>query len=203
MLILSANGSNSGRTPHHILVRKLALELMDAVLESLGLDQACLLEKLEEGIQLMAMNCYQTSQHLHDCTFGMPPHSDYGCLTILFQSCEGLEIIDRSNGNWKAVPETPESLHVHIGDHLEVLSNGRYKSVVHRVVYNSRCRRISIASIQGLSMDQKVITAEELVDEKHPTAYKDTSFREFLQYLLSTDYANGVSYIDSLRIFNP
>ncbi|WOL06108.1 Hyoscyamine 6-dioxygenase [Canna indica] len=137
-----------------IEVRRVALQLMDAILESLGLGKAYMGEKLDEG---------------SDLTVGLAPHTDYEFIAILIQSCDGLQILKDIDGNgksWKKVPAGfPDSLHVHIGDHLEVLSNGRYKSLVHRTVINSH-DRISIASIHGLSMDEKVATPRELVDEQ-------------------------------------
>jgi len=58
------------------------------------------------------------------------------------------------------------------------LSNGQLKSLVHRAILNPDESRISIASIHGLSMDEKVHCAKELVDEEHPEMYKESSFQD-------------------------
>ncbi|PKA58910.1 Hyoscyamine 6-dioxygenase [Apostasia shenzhenica] len=183
-------------------VRKLALQLMDAILESLGLGRAYLREKLEEGMQFMAINDYLRSSKIID-SMAMAPHTDYGFITILHQNCGGLQILERNTGNWIEVPKIPETLHIHIGDFLEVLSNGRYKAVVHRAVHNSQYRRISIASIHGLPMDLKVTTAKELVDEQNPRIYKDSSFLDFLDFLSYAKSSGKMTFLETLRILNP
>lgn len=182
--------------------RRVALQLMDAILESLGLGQAYMNDKLAEGMQVMTVNNYEKSPQMTDSMLGLAPHSDYGCITILLQSCEGLQILDKNSSTWKGVQvEFPNALHVHIGDYLEVLSNGRYKSVVHRVILDCE-KRMSVASIHGLGMDEEVTVARELVDEQHPKGYKESSFRDFLTYISRNDFTTGSSFIDSLRIVN-
>ncbi|KAJ8511340.1 hypothetical protein OPV22_001774 [Ensete ventricosum] len=180
------------------VVRKIALLLMDSILESLGLGPAYLKEKLEEGMQVMVMNGYSERSRSAP-VLGLAPHSDYGCITILLQSCKGLHIFDEESECWREVPEVPDTLHVHIGDHLEVMSNGKYKRLVHRAVLNSRTRT-SIASIHGLSMNEKVTTAEELVDEQHPKGYRDSSFLDFLDFITSKNKTGGSNFIDSLML---
>lgn len=59
-------------------------------------------EQTEEGSQVMAVNCYPACPE-PEITLGMPPHSDFGSLTILLQSSQGLQIMD-SNKNWISVP---------------------------------------------------------------------------------------------------
>ncbi|KAJ6804547.1 protein DOWNY MILDEW RESISTANCE 6-like [Iris pallida] len=183
-------------------VRRVTLQLMDAILESLGLGEGYMADKFEEGMQVMTVNNYEKPSPEPDSTLGMAAHTDYGCLTILLQSSEGLQIVDNSIGAWRAVPELPGALHVHIGDYLEVLSNGQYRSVVHRVVLDAQ-RRMSIASIHSLSMDEMVTPAKELVDEQHPKGYRGSNFRDVLRYITNNDFTNGGSFINSLRILAP
>ncbi|XVF54886.1 hypothetical protein PTKIN_Ptkin05aG0216700 [Pterospermum kingtungense] len=180
-------------------VRKLALELMGIIKKSLGLGPNHLGQKLEHGMQVMAVNCYPPCPE-PDMALGMPQHSDYTCLTVVLQSSTGLEILDIEDGNWKVVPEVHGALMVHIGDHFEVLSNGLYKSVVHRSTVNSEKTRISIAGLHSLAMDDKMETAKELVDEQHPKLYKDSSFRDFVDFLARNDISDGKNFIDTLKL---
>ena len=180
-------------------VRKLALELMGAITESLGIGPAYLDNKMEEGMQVMAANCYPACPQ-PELALGLPPHSDYSCLTILLQSSQGLEIMDADDGTWLAVPKLEGALEVHLGDHLQVLSNGLYKSVVHRATLNGERTRISVASFHSLGMDEKMETAEELVDEQHPKGYKASSFGDFLKFLSANNIGEGKSFIETLKI---
>ncbi|KAH8522247.1 hypothetical protein H0E87_003040 [Populus deltoides] len=180
-------------------VRKLALEVMGAINESLGLGPSYLSNQMEDGMQVMAVNCYPPCPN-PELALGLPPHSDYTCLSIVLQNSAGLEVIDKREGKWKLIPEVHGALQVHIGDHLEVLSNGLYKSVVHRAILNSERTRISIASLHSMGMDEKMGTAEELVDDQHPKNYKESSFRDFLDFLCKNDIAEGKNFIDKLKI---
>ncbi|XP_027364356.1 flavanone 3-dioxygenase 3 [Abrus precatorius] len=180
-------------------VKKVGLEVMTALIESLELDPTLLTTKIEDGMQVMAVNCYPPCPE-PEIALGLPPHSDYSCLTILHQNCPGLEIMDLEDGTWKVVPHVAGALQVHVGDHFEVLSNGLYKSIVHRATLNKDRTRISITSLFSLGMDDKMETAKELVDDKHPKNYRESSFRDFLNFLASNDIAEGKNFIDMLKI---
>lgn len=65
--------------------RRVALQLMDAIFESLGLGQASMRKKLEEGMQLITTNIYSDSSK-SDLTVGIAPHTDYGYITILIKN---------------------------------------------------------------------------------------------------------------------
>lgn len=182
-------------------VQKLAPKLAGAITESLGLGPNYLTAKMDEGMQVIASNCYPPClQPGH--TLGLPPHSDYSCLTILLQSSQGLEIKDMEDGgSWKLVPDIKGALQVHVGDHFEVLSNGLYKSVVHRVILNGERTRISIASLHSLGMDEIMEPAPELADDDHPKAYKGSTFRDFLNFLSTNDIGQDkISFLGTLRV---
>ena len=123
-------------------------QLLEAISESLGLEKNYLQEQTEEGSQVIAVNCYPSCPE-PEVTLGMPPHSDFGSLTILLQSSEGLQIMD-SNKNWVCVPYIEGALIVQLGDQVEVMSNGIYKSVIHRVTVNKHVKMLSFASLHSL-----------------------------------------------------
>ncbi|XLU81358.1 hypothetical protein S245_004778, partial [Arachis hypogaea] len=188
-------------------IKKVSLEVMEAILESLKLKASttpALTKKLEDGMQVMAVNCYPPCPE-PAMALGLPPHSDYSCLTIVYQNCQGLEIMDSTTCSWKLVPHVPYALQVHIGDHFEVLSNGLFKSVVHRATLHRDRTRFSIVSLFSLGMDDKMGVAAELIDDddddhEHPKKYRESSFRDFLDFLASNDIAQGKNFIDTLKI---
>lgn len=120
---------------------------------------------------------------------------------ILLTSCQGLEVVDRSSNIWKTVQKLPHALHVHIGDHMEVLSNVRMKTVVHRALLKPEEARISIPSIHGFALHEKVTCAKELVDEENPPKYKESSFSDFLEHLTANMDNKHRNFLESLRMY--
>lgn len=72
-------------------------------------------------------------------TWGVQEHTDYGLLTILRQDdVGGLEV--RSGEHWLEVPPTPDAFVCNIGDMLERMTGGAYRSTPHRVRPPDRSR---------------------------------------------------------------
>ncbi|KAL6574917.1 hypothetical protein OROMI_012202 [Orobanche minor] len=194
----------------------LFLMLVAAILESLGLNNTQkktdykptlvssaededdeILKELGSGSQLMVVNCYPPCPQ-PDLTLGIPPHSDYGFLTLLLQDrVKGLQI--QHQHNWVTVQPVPGSLVVNVGDHLEIFSNGRYKSVLHRVVVNSTDCRISVASLHSFPFASTVRPSEKLVTDTNPRRYKDTDYASFLDYLTSGD-STKKNFLESRKL---
>lgn len=171
---------------------------MGVVIEGLGLNVNYLNDDMEKGCQLMVMNCYPSCPK-PDLALGMPAHTDYGTMTILNQNQQGLEIMDRDDGIWHPVPFIKGALIVQLGDQTEVMSNGRYKSINHRATVNKERTRMLIVSIHSLPIDKKVGPISDLVNDQIPIAYKEGSFREFLDHI-SANSVTGTKYIDTLKI---
>ncbi|KAF2289839.1 hypothetical protein GH714_038871 [Hevea brasiliensis] len=101
---------------------------------------------------------------------------------------EGLQI--QYKDKWVTVESIPNAFVVNVGDHLEIFSNGKYESVLHRVKVNSTKSRISVASLHTLPFKCMVRPWSKLIDAANPRRYKDTNFATFLDYISTRDPKN-------------
>ncbi len=74
--------------------------------------------------------------------WGVAEHTDYGLLTMLMQDDSGGLQVKAKTG-WVDVPPVPCSFVCNIGDMLERMTGGRYRSTPHRVLNTSGRTRLS------------------------------------------------------------
>jgi isopenicillin N synthase-like dioxygenase len=87
--------------------------------------------------------------------WGVAEHTDYGLLTILLQDdCGGLQV--KSRDGWIDVAPEPGVLVCNIGDMLDRMTGGRYRSTAHRVRNLSGRDRISVPFFFDPSWDARV-----------------------------------------------
>lgn len=87
---------------------------------------------------------------------GLAPHTDTSFLTIINQSqTNGLQIFKEGIG-WVPVRPLLDTLIVHTGDILHILSNARFHCALHRVTVNGARHRYSTAYFYGPPLDHVV-----------------------------------------------
>jgi isopenicillin N synthase-like dioxygenase len=95
--------------------------------------------------------------------WGVGEHTDYGLLTLLAQDTSGGLEVHTPDGDWLDVPAEPGVIVCNIGDMLDKLTEGRYRSTPHRVRNLSGHGRLSFPLFFDPSWDS-VVSALPLDD---------------------------------------
>ncbi|KAL3503982.1 hypothetical protein ACH5RR_033823 [Cinchona calisaya] len=113
-----------------------------------------------------------------DLVLGVPSHTDMSALTILVPNeVQGLQAFQ--DGHWVDVNYIPNALVVHIGDQIEILSNGRCKSMLHRSTVNKDKTRMSWPVFVEPPADHHVGPHRKLINEQNPSKYKTKKFSDY------------------------
>ena len=117
--------------------------LLEIIALALGRDQHFFKPFYERTMLRGQLLRYPPTEN-HPEQFGVAPHSDFGCITLLLQETKGLEV-QFPDGHWVEAPPMENTLVVNIGDLLERWSNRRLPSTKHRVRNRGTEARYSIA----------------------------------------------------------
>ncbi|KAJ1266386.1 hypothetical protein BS78_08G147300 [Paspalum vaginatum] len=133
--------------------------------------------------QAFRMNYYPPCMSMAEKVLGFSPHSDGSFVTLLLQvnPVEGLQI--RRHDAWIPVKPHPKALLVNVGDFLEIMSNGAYKSVEHRVTINANQERLSISAFHFPLFDGTISPVTRTPEEK--VLYKTMKVKEYAELYMS------------------
>ncbi|KAK1368584.1 putative 2-oxoglutarate-dependent dioxygenase [Heracleum sosnowskyi] len=106
---------------------------------------------------IMRLNGYPPNLPNAKNHVGCGIHTDYGLLTLLNQddNITALKVQNRS-GDWISAPPIPDTFVCNIGDMIELLSNGIYKSTSHQVVNTSHDYRVSVAFFYETNFESSI-----------------------------------------------
>ncbi|XP_037443393.1 gibberellin 2-beta-dioxygenase 3-like [Triticum dicoccoides] len=92
----------------------------------------------------------------------------------------GLQIM-LLDGRWVPVAPDTDSLFVIVGDSLQVLTNGRFRSMKHRVVAPAEGQqsRLSVIYFGGPAPTQRIAPLPELMREGEQSLYRDFTWAEY------------------------
>ncbi|XP_022989815.1 flavonol synthase/flavanone 3-hydroxylase-like [Cucurbita maxima] len=131
----------------------------------------------DDLVYLMKINYYPPCPR-PDLALGVAPHTDMSVITILVPNdVQGLQAF--KDGHWYDVNYIPNALVIHIGDQIEILSNGKYKSVLHRTTVNKEKARISWPVFLEPPAEFEVGPHPKLVNEDNPPKFKTKKYGEY------------------------
>nr|AAC67234.1 ACC oxidase 3 [Cucumis sativus] len=175
-------------------LENLAEELLDLLCENLGLEKGYLKNAFygSKGPTFGTKVSKYPPCPKPDLIKGLRAHTDAGGIILLFQDDKvgGLQLL--KDGDWIDVPPMRHAIVVNLGDQLEVITNGRYKSVMHRVLItqNSGTGRMSIASFYNPGSDAVIYPAPALVekDEEKKEVYPKFVFEDYMKLYLGVKF---------------
>jgi isopenicillin N synthase-like dioxygenase len=120
--------------------------LLQAFAVSLGIAEDYFLRSIDKPVSRGSLVYYPPQPaELGEQQFGVAPHTDYGCLTLVCQDDTGGLQVRRKGGDWVTAHPIDGTFVVNVGDLLARWSNNRFVSTPHRVINASGRERYSYA----------------------------------------------------------
>lgn len=80
---------------------------------------------------------------------------------------------------------------------MQIMTNGIYKSPMHRVVTNTEKLRISIAAFTEPEPENEIGPVDQLIDEQRPKLYRNVRNYGAINYEC---YQKGLVALDTVRV---
>ncbi|KAL4311365.1 hypothetical protein GQ457_01G041350 [Hibiscus cannabinus] len=110
---------------------------------------------------------------------GFGEHTDPQIIPILrSNNTSGLQICLRDR-TWVSVPPDQTSFFINVGDALQVMSNGRLRSVRHRVLAGSMKSRVSMIYFGGPPLSEKIVPMPSVMKKGEESLYKEFTWWEY------------------------
>ncbi|XP_021649315.1 LOW QUALITY PROTEIN: gibberellin 2-beta-dioxygenase [Hevea brasiliensis] len=169
-----------------LAVKRMAYEVLELMADGLGIEPRNVLSKLvkdEKSDSCFRLNYYAPCPELQALSgrnlIGFGEHTDPQIISVLrSNNTTGLQICLR-DGTWVSVPPDQTSFFINVGDALQVMTNGRFKSVRHRVLADTRKSRISMIYFGGPPLSEKIAPLPSLLAEGEESLYEQFTWSEY------------------------
>ncbi|KAL9322117.1 hypothetical protein ACSQ67_010170 [Phaseolus vulgaris] len=185
----SPSGKNAEKlrgllTSYMSLVKKMACDILELMAEGLKIQQKNVFSKLlmdKQSDSVFRVNHYPACPELAvngQNMIGFGEHTDPQIISLLrSNNTSGLQIYLR-DGSWIPVPPDHNSFFINVGDSLQVMTNGRFRSVRHRVLANGFKSRLSMIYFGGPPLSEKIAPLPSLIKGKQ-SLYNEFTWFEY------------------------
>ena len=121
--------------PLHDYLRRQSIMILGFLETYCGVEPGLFRHPVNGGPSILRLLHYPASSNVPEGSIRAAAHEDINLITLLVGATKpGLQVLDRSD-NWIPVPEASwDEIVVNVGDMLQNMSNGYFKSATHRVV---------------------------------------------------------------------
>ncbi|XP_038883200.1 gibberellin 2-beta-dioxygenase-like [Benincasa hispida] len=195
--ILSQNSFLCAAEEYVRAVKKLSSEVVELIAEGLKMEPRNGISKLlndEKADCCFRVNHYPPCPEMQSLggrnMIGFGEHTDPQIISVLrSNNSSGLQICLR-DGAWVSVPPDAGALFVNVGDALQVMTNGRFKSVKHKVVADPNRERVSMIYFGGPPLSEKITPLPQLLEEGEESLYKEFTWWEYKTAAYKTKLAD-------------
>ncbi|KAK7257086.1 hypothetical protein RIF29_30804 [Crotalaria pallida] len=180
-------------------VSQVGVDLLSYFSVNLGMQKDVLFQLHEELVSFLVVNYYPPCGKPQQ-VLGMNHHTDTNSLTLVMQDEDDVSELEiYYDGGWVPVTPLPNALIVNVGDLIEIWSNGKYKSAIHRAVTNdSKVRTVHITGLIP-ARDVHVEPLNHLVRAKNPKLYQKVKVDDYA-HIYSSKKLDGRTHIDDVTI---
>ncbi|XP_031109599.1 1-aminocyclopropane-1-carboxylate oxidase 1 [Ipomoea triloba] len=190
--------NNFGKTMEQYIeqLMKLAENLSELMCENLGLEKNHIKESFSgsKGQSIGTKVAIYPECPNPELVRGLREHTDAGGIILLLQDDQvpGLEFF--KDEQWVKIPPSKNNrIFVNTGDQLEILSNGMYKSTLHRVLAQNDGNRLSIATFYNPASDAMISPAPKLL---YP---ENVCFQDYLKHYGSTKFGEKGPRFETMK----
>ncbi|MGX9419354.1 isopenicillin N synthase family dioxygenase [Vibrio sp. WJH972] len=172
---------------HYQMSLDVGLKLLKVMALALGEREDFFVDHFQYPISVLRLIQYPVQT---DHTNGAGAHTDYGCITLLYQDNSGGLQVQSVSGDWIDAIPVEGSLVVNIGDLMQRWTNGLYQSTPHRVTSPTSGReRFSMPFFVEPDFDTPVKVLSACVEEKGEKLFEDTTAGEWILSRFSDTYS--------------